>query len=372
MTQGRPKLDWVRVDRFVVDPDYQRQIREEGTASIKRIAEKFDWRLVGALSGSPVLPEQVKRLGCRNDAIAILDGQHRWEGARRRGDVAELPTLVVKTASVAEQAALFLSLNRDRVAVQPIQQFWSAVVANEPMAVAIKRVCDSAGVTIAKVQTGTHPPLITSAIGTIRTAIARYGEDKALVALKCMVDAYPKAAGAFSGALMGAVFQMVGSGVPPARLAAILSTKDPKAIVVESRVARHQASAKESLATTTERILRGELGATVGAEIAARPAPAPAPATPRRQRLPSRPLSATKPRVADERAEIEKHIATKGVIKLPPAIAAPSGEVAVAPEVAAFHRKRHEDMNAAALEEAKRRAAPATQHFNNRGHRRKS
>ncbi len=357
----RPRLEWIAVDRFVVDPSYQRQVRDEGTASIKRIAEKFDWRLVGALSGSPVLPEQIKRLGCKKNTIAILDGQHRWEGARRRGDVLELPALVVKTESVAEQAALFLSLNRDRVAVQPIQQFWSAVVAGEPMAVTIKRVCDSAGVTIAKTQTGTHPALVTSAVGTIRTAIARYGEEKATKALACMAEAYPKTPGAFSGALMGAVFQMVGAGVSVTSLKAVLANQDPKELVVKSRVERHQSSAKESLATTAEKILRQALKPVIGAEIAARPARAPAEkaaATP-----PKKPAPPAKSGQS-EKELIEAHIAQKGVTKLPPAFAAPSGEVPVAPEVAQFHRKRNERMNAEAREAATRRAQP---HYNGRG-----
>lgn len=246
-----PALKYLPVGDLVVNHSYQRQVRDEGALNIGRIVERFDWRLVGALTVTPIEPESTTG-GLK---YAILDGQHRWVAALKRGDIPNLPCLIVKTIGVAEQAALFLALNRDRVAVQPIQQFWSSLVAGDRQAQAVKAACDGAGVAIARVQSGLHKPLETSSIATIRRALGELGPARTTDALRCLAEAHPRTPSAFGGPIMQAVFGLASRGMARADLVTALRGLDLKAVLVTARVERQDQGGTGSLADQLQQIL---------------------------------------------------------------------------------------------------------------------
>ena len=72
-----PSIEWVHTSELTVDYSYQRTIDNEGSRRlITSIAANFDWRLC--------VPLVVSR---RMDGTkVIIDGQHRWAAAVRRGE----------------------------------------------------------------------------------------------------------------------------------------------------------------------------------------------------------------------------------------------------------------------------------------------
>ena len=84
----------------------------------------------------------------RDGKLFIIDGQHRWEGAKARGDIAFLPCAVGSYASAREEAALFVAANRRRVAVNRMDLFRSALAAGEATAVTIDRLAREAGLVV--------------------------------------------------------------------------------------------------------------------------------------------------------------------------------------------------------------------------------
>ena len=76
-----PAVQFVAIDRLEVDGTYQRSTAGKASAKlIASIANRWDWRLC-----VPLL------VSSRDGKLFIIDGQHRWEGARARGDIAFLP-----------------------------------------------------------------------------------------------------------------------------------------------------------------------------------------------------------------------------------------------------------------------------------------
>ncbi|MBI3453569.1 MAG: ParB N-terminal domain-containing protein [Rhodospirillales bacterium] len=248
---ARPELRWINVASLFVDHTYQRPVRADGQNSIRRIAGKFDWRLIGSLTVTPG----------RAGKYAVIDGQHRLAAARLRDLTADLPCIVIETSTVAEQAALFLALNRDRVAVQPIQQFWSALVAGEDLPRRVKAACDAAGVTIARVQTGRHKPLVTSSVGAISRAVARYGDQTTTNALAIIAASHPETPSAFGGPLMNAVFASVAGGADLIALRDALAQTDLSAALIKARVERHNNGG--NIACALQAILYREMSAVV-------------------------------------------------------------------------------------------------------------
>jgi ParB/Sulfiredoxin domain len=73
-----PSIEWIHLDGLAIDRTYQRSTDNEASCRlIIHISAKFDWRLCG--------PLVVSRRP--DDDLVIIDGQHRWLAAKRRGDI---------------------------------------------------------------------------------------------------------------------------------------------------------------------------------------------------------------------------------------------------------------------------------------------
>src|SRR3546814_16693938 len=104
MTGSPPAPQFAQIDQLLVDDSYQRSI--EGGASqrlIVKIAENWDWRLC--------LPLIVSR---RQGALYVIDGQHRYEAAKLRGDIRDLPIVLFDFDDPKAEAELFVPANRRR------------------------------------------------------------------------------------------------------------------------------------------------------------------------------------------------------------------------------------------------------------------
>lgn len=118
------------ISDLFVDDSYQRPL----TSFVDRIEQHFDPALLGCLVVS-----------ARDDGSnAVVDGQTRMEGARRRG-VESLPCVVFSGLTQADEANLFYRLQRERRNMTSFTRFRAALVAGDEEAVAINRIANAAG-----------------------------------------------------------------------------------------------------------------------------------------------------------------------------------------------------------------------------------
>jgi len=196
----KPKFKWLSVDTLVVDERYQRSITKHGRSLIQKIVAEFRWSKF-----TPVTVAGPDKIG----DYAVVDGQHRVEAARQHPDIEKIPCWVVPETEVAGQADTFLGINKDRQAVTRVGRFWAELARGDETAVAIKGVCDRAGVAISRTGTGRQKPLHTIAVAAIGKAI-KLGEEQTIRALSCLVRGQAECENAFRSQSILALVRMFG------------------------------------------------------------------------------------------------------------------------------------------------------------------
>jgi hypothetical protein len=129
------RFEILDVNELVVDESYQRPL----TSFAKRIERAFYPALVGTLVVSR-----------RDDGTqAVVDGQTRAAAIRTlagEGKVTStVPCLVYIGMSQADEASLFVRLQKERRGMHSYERFRAALVAGDAEAVAIKALCDRLG-----------------------------------------------------------------------------------------------------------------------------------------------------------------------------------------------------------------------------------
>lgn len=113
-----PSIEWVHISELAVDQSYQRSVNNEGSRRlIASIAANFDWRLCA--------PLVVSRRA--DGSKVIIDGQHRWAAAVRRGDLPQLPCCLFSYASPEDEACMFILANRARKLMNRLDDFHAAL-----------------------------------------------------------------------------------------------------------------------------------------------------------------------------------------------------------------------------------------------------
>ena len=128
-----PMLQWIRIDKLVVDDTYQRELKFGNWKAIRRIADNFLWSRFSPVFVAPV----------EGGRFAIIDGQHRTHAAAMCG-FAEVPCQVVQM-SVEEQAAAFAAVNGLVTKVTTWQIYKAAHAAGEEWAMKIASCAEEAG-----------------------------------------------------------------------------------------------------------------------------------------------------------------------------------------------------------------------------------
>lgn len=119
-----PSLVWVSLDQLVINDAYQRHISERSVTLIRRMVARFDWGRVKALS--------VVDIG--GGKYEVIDGQHTAIAAATHGRIEALPCLLTRGKDQNERAADFVSLNRDRLTMTPLQVFFAELAAGDEIA----------------------------------------------------------------------------------------------------------------------------------------------------------------------------------------------------------------------------------------------
>jgi ParB-like nuclease domain len=173
-----PFLEWINVEKLVVDVTYQREIGRRGAANVNQIAENFDWSKFAPVIVAPV----------EGGVFAIVDGQHRTTAAILRG-LDQVPCQVVQ-ADRAKQAAAYAAVNGNVTKTTAQQLYHAKLAARDADALVLADVCAAAGVEIlrknlvrASIKRGQ-----TYAVTSLNRCLALYGRDTLITALQCITE----------------------------------------------------------------------------------------------------------------------------------------------------------------------------------------
>lgn len=171
-----PKLDWIAIDKLVIDPAYQRDVFGEGRSNVRRIAAAFNWSKFGTVVVAPV----------GGGRYAIIDGQHRATAAALCG-IDKVPCQII-AADRADQAAAFRAINGATTKLNSMQLHHAAVAAGDAEAKLVNTVCAKADCIILR-----YPkpwdiiaPGETMAVVAIRRAIKKFGDDTVATAMRAI------------------------------------------------------------------------------------------------------------------------------------------------------------------------------------------
>jgi len=126
----------------------------------------------------------------------VIDGQHRLAAARLRGDIQQLPAVVVSYASQADEAASFVKLNQQRKPLGKLDLFGAAIASGDTEACGVLAAIEAAGLSLAPHENYiSWKPGMVANIGGIEAAWRKRGPKVTELALRIM-------AGAFAGQVL--------------------------------------------------------------------------------------------------------------------------------------------------------------------------
>ncbi|NIJ34309.1 DUF6551 family protein [Sphingomonas oligoaromativorans] len=198
-----PSIEQRPVRELLIDPSYQRSTEgQDSRKAIRAIAEAWDWRLCAPLTVARRAEDGASR-------FYVIDGQHRLEAARMRGDIQFLPCIISSFETVADEAACFVAVNTKRRAMSPVDTFRAAVAAGDEAALQAVRVLGDAGLEVASsTNFSCWKPGQISAVQGLKTAIRRIGEDRTREALAAIALAYPEEVLRYSGSILRGLYQL--------------------------------------------------------------------------------------------------------------------------------------------------------------------
>ena len=166
-----------------LDDSYQRSTDNGGSqALIRKIATGWDWRMC--------LPLVVSK---REDgSLWVIDGQHRLAAAQLRGDIPFLPCCVGVYGSVADEAAMFVAMNRVRKARNLRDDGHAAIASGDGEAIQIRSIIEGAGFTVSR-KTGSQSwvPGEVAFTSAIAKVLRKHGAGVCSQALTTMAEAFP-------------------------------------------------------------------------------------------------------------------------------------------------------------------------------------
>jgi hypothetical protein len=195
-----PSIEWVHTSELTVDQSYQRSIDNEGSRRlIASIAANFDWRLCAPLVVS-------RRL---DGSKVIIDGQHRWAAAARRGDLLQLPCCLFTYDSSEDEARMFIVANRARKPMNRLDDFHAALAAADEDAVEIQHLVAEAGLKMARNTSSTAWKAGEVAFtSSIATALRRQGAAIVSAALTSLAEAYEGHSLTYGASIFGALVKL--------------------------------------------------------------------------------------------------------------------------------------------------------------------
>lgn len=144
-----PVLQYTPPALLKIDGSYQRDIENPASrVLIGRIAKDWDWDLCQPLV-------TVRR---EDGDLYVIDGQHRLMAAKQRGDIDQLPVVIVNLPSAESEAQLFVAFNRNRRPLKPLDIWKAALAAGDAEAKAINATLQKYGLSIYSSSNNTKLP----------------------------------------------------------------------------------------------------------------------------------------------------------------------------------------------------------------------
>lgn len=161
----RPELQWIPLSQLYINDAYQRRLTDRSRRAIRKIASRFDWAKLKALSVIDV----------GDGRFEVTDGQHTAIGAATHGGIDELPCLVSPSRSLEKRAAAFVGLNRDRVGMTELQVYHAELQAGDELAIEIQQGVERAGGRVLRNPTSDYKVGDLMCIGSLRQLAKKGG-----------------------------------------------------------------------------------------------------------------------------------------------------------------------------------------------------
>jgi hypothetical protein len=228
---GNPgRLEWVALERLVIDTRYQREIGKRGANTIRAIVEAFSWAEFDPVVVAPADGFEGK--------LAVIDGQHRATAAMLHPEIDAVPCWIHEI-DLAGQARAFRGVNGRVTAMSHLHFHRAGVAAGDPDALYVERACARAGVVIARYPKAQRymAPEETIIVTVLSKALKVHGERPVVTALQAIRKAWPGLPGAVNRMAFEVVLAVVLD--QPARsveaLAAVLQDLDFESLADEAR-----------------------------------------------------------------------------------------------------------------------------------------
>ena len=198
-----PVLQNLAPSQLAIDQAYQRSIDQAGRRLIGEIARAWDWSLCQ--------PLVVAR---RPDmSLYVIDGQHRLEAARTRGDIPWLPCVVVDHPTPTTEAAAFVSLNARRRPLTPMALFRADIASGNPAAIELMALIEGAGLRLTGIAdaSGWKPGWINNIVG-LSKCHRRHGAAITRTALECLARGFAGEVLSNCGTLWSGIWPTVVAG----------------------------------------------------------------------------------------------------------------------------------------------------------------
>jgi ParB-like nuclease domain len=260
-----PFLEWIEIEKLVVDDTYQREIGRRGTMNVHQISENFDWSKFAPVIVAPVEGGQ----------FAIVDGQHQTTAAILRSQK-KVPCQVVQ-ADRAKQAAAYAAVNGNITKTTAQQLYHAKVAAGDKDALRLAEVCAAAGVEIVRRSLVQSQIKVgqTQAVGALSRCLTLYGRDTLITSLQCITQTADGNAGFVRSTIVEALCEVLNEA-PAWRDAGeiLLRTMDKFKFgdvwdqIAAGRDQIFPSTAKKTMADTVRKFLKKRLGQSPGKEAA--------------------------------------------------------------------------------------------------------
>jgi hypothetical protein len=184
MVGNPPSLEWLAPAQLQVDPAYQRAT--DGAHSrriIVGMVKEWDWRLCQ--------PLVVTRRAC--GGLFVLDGQHRLEGARERGDIPHLPCVILPALDLGAEADAFVKLNTARQKLSQADIFVGMLAAGNAEAVKVEAIMRETGWRMVRsANTAAFNPGDLGCAPRLANLVKAHGEAAVRNALASLREAFPE------------------------------------------------------------------------------------------------------------------------------------------------------------------------------------
>ncbi len=227
----KPELKWIKIIELYIDHEYQRSAKSRASLkNLEYLREHFSWANCGALIVCHA-PEKKQ--------YAVVDGQHRFIAAQARGDINELPCVVIQGQDFQKQAKSFVAINTKRVSLNTLAAFHAGVAAGNPDAAAVKEIVDECKIDIPRVPVnrGDTAPRQVQCVGTLVNLLGGYSKKQIVWALTIIPEAYGDERGQMRASLIKglAEFIRLNPDADRERMVDVLSGVDPEGLEADAR-----------------------------------------------------------------------------------------------------------------------------------------